>query len=162
MILTRLRLFFAVVVAVAAVETAALFAITLGNDDPASTVVQFAVAAGVALVGSGMVVSRTRFLRRPWNTASDDAVVAGFVARWVVQVTLAFGAMNLGFAGAILTGASWIGLLGLVFFLAPLPRLVPTERNLHRVEAELAEQGAAVDLVAALRRPVGASRGEGD
>jgi hypothetical protein len=78
--------------------------------------------------------------------------MAGFVARWVVEVTLAFGAMNVGFVGALLTGAWWIGVLGLVFFLGPMPRLLPTEANVRRVEADLAARGTTVDLVAALAR----------
>ena len=153
MILSRLRLFLALLVAVGAVETVAMVAVTVGDDEPASPAAQLAVAAAVALVGSATVLSRARFLRRPWNTASDDAIVAGFVARWVVQVTLAFGAMNVGFVGALVAGAWWIGLLGLIFFLAPLPRLLPTEANVRRVEADLAAGGTAVDLMGALRRP---------
>jgi hypothetical protein len=161
MILSRLRLFLALVVAVAAVETVAMVALTLGDDEPASAPAQFVVALAVALVGSATVLSRARFLHRPWNTATDDAVVAGFVARWVVQVVLAFGAMNVGFVGALLTGAWWIGVLGLVFFLAPLPRLLPTDANVRRVEADLAAGGTVVDLVAAVRRGSPTSTGEG-
>jgi hypothetical protein len=152
MILSRLRLFLALLVAVAVVETVAMVAVTLGDDEPAAPAAQLVVAAAVALVGSATVLTRARFLRRPWNTASDDAVVAGFVARWVVEVTLAFGAMNVGFVGALLTGAWWVGVLGLVFFLGPMPRLLPTEANVRRVEADLAARGTTVDLVAALAR----------
>jgi hypothetical protein len=161
MILARLRLFLALVVAVAAVETVAMVALTLGDDEPASGPAQVVVAVGVALVGSATVLSRARFLRRPWNTATDDAAVVGFVARWVVQVVLAFGVMNVGFVGALLTGAWWIGLVGLVFFLAPLPRLLPTDANVRRVESELAAAGTTVDLVAAMHRRAPTSSGDG-
>jgi hypothetical protein len=119
--------------------------------DPASAGVQLAVAVGVGLVGASTVAARASFLRRPWKTHDAHALAVDYSVRLIVQVILALGAANIAFAGAILTGASWMVVLGLVFFVPPLAAALPTARNLARVQAEVRDAGCALDLVDALR-----------
>jgi hypothetical protein len=71
--------------------------------------------------------------------------------RVVIQLVLALGAANVEFAGAIVTGAPWIVVLGLVFFVAPLVAAAPTIRNLERAQAALDDLGCRYDLVESLR-----------
>ena len=101
-----------------------------GSVDAASSGVQLAVAAGVALVGASTVAARARFLRRPWRIDDEHSVAVDYSVRLIVQVTLALGAANVAYAGAILTGAPWMVAVGLVFFLPPLAAAVPSRRNM--------------------------------
>jgi hypothetical protein len=149
--LRRVRWFFGVVVGIGLVQAVAAGAIASSSDQMASTGVQLAVAAGVALIGASTVAARSSFLRRPWNTASPAAVAVGYSMRVVIQLILALGAANVAFAGAIVTGAPWIVVLGLVFLVAPLVTAAPTKRNLARVQAALDDVGCRYDLVEALR-----------
>jgi uncharacterized membrane protein len=119
--------------------------------DSATPGVQLAVAAGVALVGASTVAARSRFLRRPWRVDDEHAVAVDFSVRVIVQVILALGAANVAYAGAILTGAPWMVVLGLVFFLPPLAAALPSGRNVRRVQTELADAGCELDLVESLQ-----------
>jgi hypothetical protein len=149
--LRRVRVFFVVVVVIGLVQAVAAAVIASSADDMAATGVQVAVAAGVALIGASTVAARNSFLRRPWNTESPGAVAVGYSVRVVIQLILALGAANVAFAGAIVTGAAWIVVLGLVFFVAPLLAAAPTARNLARTQAALDEAGCRFDLVDSLR-----------
>jgi hypothetical protein len=119
--------------------------------DTAGAGVQLAVAAGVGLVGASTVAARSRFLRRPWRLDDESTVAIDFAVRVLVQMILALGAANVAFAGAILTGAPWMVVIGLVFFLPPVVSALPTTRNLTRIQGELDAQGSPYQLVDALR-----------
>jgi purine-cytosine permease-like protein len=148
--LRRLRLFVWFIGVLGALQAVgALFAAS--SVDPATAGVQIAVAVGVALVGASTVAARSRFLRRPWRTEDEHAVVVDYSVRLIVQLVLALGAANVAYAGSILTGAAWMTVLGLVFFLPPLVAAAPSARNLGRVQRELTDAGCSFDLVEALR-----------
>lgn len=147
----RLRLFVAVVGVVGLVQAVGGVIAALRIDEAASAGVQLAVAVGVGLVGASTVAARTRFLRRPWRTDDAQALALDYSTRVVVQVVLALGAANVAYAGAILTGATWIVVLGLVFFVPPVLAAAPSDRNLARVEAELQAQSSPLRLVDSLR-----------
>lgn len=119
--------------------------------DPASAGVQLAVAVGVGLVGASTVAARASFLRRPWRTDDSHSLAVDYSVRLLVQVILALGAANVAYAGAILSGAPWMVVLGLVFFLPPLSAALPTERNLARVQTEVRGTGCPFDVVEAVR-----------
>jgi hypothetical protein len=149
--LRRLSVFVWLIVVVGLVQAVGAAFAAVNVDDPAAAGVQFAVAVGVALVGASTVAARIRFTRRPWRTDAADALIVDFSTRVVVQVILALGAANVAFAGAILTGAPWMVVVGLVFFLPPMAVVVPTKQNLARVQTELDAQGCRLDLVECLR-----------
>jgi hypothetical protein len=120
-------------------------------DDPAPAGAQLAAAVGVALVGASTVAARGRFLRRAWRIDSPDTIAVDYSTRVVVQVILALGAANVAYAGAILTGAAWMVVIGLVFFVPPMAAALPTPRNLARTQAELDAQGCRFALVDCMR-----------
>jgi hypothetical protein len=148
--LRRLRIFAWFIAALGAVQAVgAAFAAT--RVEQAGAGVQLAVAVGIGFVGASTVAARSRFLRRPWRFDDESALAIDFAVRVLVQLILALGAANVAYAGAILTGAPWMVVLGLVFFLPPVVAALPTSRNLARVQAELDEQGSPFELVDALR-----------
>jgi len=134
-----------------AVETVAMVVVALGVEPPAPPGVQLLTAAGVAVVGSATVVARARFLRAPWRVDTEANLVAGYLARFAFQLVFAVGVANIGFAGAVITGAWWIAAAGLVFYVAPVLRIAPTSSNLATLQAGLDAQGCRLDLLTALR-----------
>jgi len=149
--LKRLRLFFWVVAVIGVGQAVGAFIAAQSADDAPSAGVQLAVAVGVGLVGASTVAARARFVRRPWRTDSASAVAIDYSMRLVVQVILALGAANIAYAGAILSGAPWIVMIGLVFFVVPLVPVVPSARNMSKVQAELDARGCRFDLAESLR-----------
>lgn len=148
--LRRLQIFAWFIIGLGLVQTAgAVFASM--SVDAATPGVQLAVAVGVGLVGASTVAARSRFLRRPWRFDDESTVAIDFAVRVLVQLILALGAANVGFAGAILTGAPWMVMLGLVFFVPPVVAALPTTRNVARIQGELDAQGSPYQLIDALR-----------
>ena len=149
--LRRLKMFVWVVGAVGLVQAVGAVLAARSIEDPTSAGVQLGVAVGVGLVGASTVAARTRFVRRPWRVDDPTALALDYSTRVVVQVILALGAANVAYAGAIVTGAGWIVAIGLVFFVAPLVAVLPTGRNLARVEGELHAQGSRFGLLESLQ-----------
>jgi hypothetical protein len=148
--LRRITIFFWIVAVLGIGQAVGAFVAAQNLADRPSAGVQLAVAVGVGLIGASTVAARSRFVRRPWRIDSAESIAVDYSIRVVVQVILALGAANVAYAGAILSGASWIVVIGLVFFVAPLVSVVPSRRNLVRLQAELDAQGCSFDLVDSL------------
>jgi hypothetical protein len=94
---------------------------------------------------------------RPLVCADEHVLAATYRSRFFLRVAVSHAAALVGFVGAIMVGAVWAYLLGLLIAALGLSRAAPSRRNIAHDEEQLQVAGCGLSLLSALQRsgPVG-------
>lgn len=116
---------------------------------PEGSVSATAASLGVALVGVASLAGSA--LDRPLACDDDSGLAKSYTQRFFLRVALAEAAALAGFVAFVVTGSSWMYVLGALFTALGFARLAPSTAHLRDDEERLREAGCHRSLVATLR-----------
>lgn len=108
------------------------------------------LTALVAVVGLVAAVVCWWARRRPLRADDEPTLARSYVARLMLGVVVAEVPAIVGFAGTLVSDEPWPVLVGGGWALAALSLVAPTDADVERRQAELASEGSALSLRAAL------------
>ena len=103
------------------------------------------VAAGIAFVAGAEWAGS-----RPLVCEDDQALVGSYTTRFFLRVAFGESAALVGFVAVLVTGRSWLYLLGAAFTVAEFVRLAPTASNIAADQRRLDDADCPRDLLTVL------------
>jgi hypothetical protein len=108
------------------------------------------LALAVGMLGVLSLVG-SRAVEKPLDASSDSALLGTYRTRFFMRLAFSEAPALFGFVAFILSGASWLYLVGGVFSVIGLWITAPTAGNLARDQDALSGAGFPKSLVATLR-----------